>query len=412
MFETYIAKKLYQGARNSIAKNHYDEAQEHANNGNYEEALVSIDKAINALPSNAGTTSIGWRYFKGKIYEAMEEWEKAVEVLYEEPIPYTEPKGLKSVRITNWKYSRWYQPMLDAAEIQGLRLKEYDKALKTCEEVLTFIENPDMEENPLVTRDFQDPYADNDTNWKFDFYSLQTSIWISRNDKNQARKILKKMEGLYSEFAPGVAELYIMIGDYEYYNGHQSEISDLEKFVFEVRIGEYEKDDKKQIQYFGKLFSRLKLQEDKLNEPYSDILARAEDFLKERKVDLNSLPLESICLDCGKLISSDGTGESKNLCDECDAKKPEETAEGCFIATAVSGSYNHPDVQTLRLVRDTFLLPSDWGNRIVQQYYRLSPPVANFLSGKPILCLTVYSFLIKPAAILMRIFLKTKRSKN
>jgi len=400
MFEGYIAKKLYKGAKNSIAKQHFDEAQEKAENGEFEEALIFIDKAIEALPSDAGTTSIGWRYFKGKIYEAMEEWEKAVDVLYEAPLPYKEPKGLKSVQITNWKYSRWYQPMLDAADIQGLRLKKYDEAFKTCNEVLDFIENPDMEENPLVTRDFQDPYADNDTNWKFEFYSLQASMWIQKKDKKEARTIIKKMESLYTEFAPGVAELYIMIGDSEYYNKHKSEVSELEGFLFEVRIGEYENDEKKQIENYGKIYSRLKMQKDKLNDPYDDILDRSEYFLKEKGVDLNSLNLVSICLDCGKVMGPEEAGEDKDLCDECTAKEPDNTNEGCFIATAAAGSKDHSDVQILRLFRDQLLLSRKIGRKFVYSYYRHSPSLADALRKNRILSKFVHYSLIKPLAIL------------
>jgi len=43
--------------------------------------------------------------------------------------------------------------------------------------------------------------------------------------------------------------------------------------------------------------------------------------------------------------------------------------KGCFIATAVYGDINAPEVQTLREFRDSVLMNSDLGRRIVDWYY-------------------------------------------
>lgn len=59
--------------------------------------------------------------------------------------------------------------------------------------------------------------------------------------------------------------------------------------------------------------------------------------------------------------------------------------DGCFIATTVYGSYEAPEVLTLRVFRDEILLPSLFGRIFVACYYQASPPLANLLDHFPTL---------------------------
>lgn len=55
----------------------------------------------------------------------------------------------------------------------------------------------------------------------------------------------------------------------------------------------------------------------------------------------------------------------------------------CFVATACYGNCDHPDVITLRNFRDQRLMTTPTGRFLVSCYYRLSPPVASWLSKRP-----------------------------
>ncbi len=59
--------------------------------------------------------------------------------------------------------------------------------------------------------------------------------------------------------------------------------------------------------------------------------------------------------------------------------------EACFIATAAYGSPFERQVVLLRDFRDNFLLTNRFGNWFVNTYYKVSPPVAQFISGHPYL---------------------------
>ena len=53
----------------------------------------------------------------------------------------------------------------------------------------------------------------------------------------------------------------------------------------------------------------------------------------------------------------------------------------CFIATAVYGDYDHPQVRELRRFRDQVLLRSAAGRRFVRWYYRVGPGWAEWVEG-------------------------------
>jgi hypothetical protein len=72
--------------------------------------------------------------------------------------------------------------------------------------------------------------------------------------------------------------------------------------------------------------------------------------------------------------------------------------EGCFIATAAYGSYMDGQVDTLRGFRDAYLKPDGAGAGFVSLYYRVSPPIADFIDEHPALKPVVRAALIPAVA--------------
>ncbi|MEE9491260.1 MAG: CFI-box-CTERM domain-containing protein, partial [Dehalococcoidia bacterium] len=81
---------------------------------------------------------------------------------------------------------------------------------------------------------------------------------------------------------------------------------------------------------------------------------------------------------------------------------PEEEGGGggfCFIATAAYGSYLDSHVETLRNFRDQYLVNNPVGSALVSAYYKLSPPVADFIDDHPTLKPIVRAGLLPALAI-------------
>lgn len=58
-------------------------------------------------------------------------------------------------------------------------------------------------------------------------------------------------------------------------------------------------------------------------------------------------------------------------------------SKGCFIATAVYGDFNAPEVVSLRNWRDQVLSTTIAGRAAISLYYFISPPIARYLTGSP-----------------------------
>jgi hypothetical protein len=86
-------------------------------------------------------------------------------------------------------------------------------------------------------------------------------------------------------------------------------------------------------------------------------------------------------------------------------------AGGCFIATAAYGTPMAEEIQVLREFRDEYLVPDPVGEALVDFYYQVSPPVAEFISEHPTLKLVVRAGLL-PAIAMSTIAINTTQTEK
>ncbi len=84
---------------------------------------------------------------------------------------------------------------------------------------------------------------------------------------------------------------------------------------------------------------------------------------------------------------------------------------GCFIATAAYGTAMAGEIQVLREFRDEYLITNAVGEALVKFYYRLSPPLAEFITEHPGLKPIVRAGLL-PAVAMSTIAVNTSLSEK
>jgi hypothetical protein len=104
-------------------------------------------------------------------------------------------------------------------------------------------------------------------------------------------------------------------------------------------------------------------------------------------------------------VDSDGDGKTDyivtggNVLTGNDFAPPSTPRSGCFIATAAYGTPLAEEIQILREFRDEYLLTNPLGQAFVDFYYKVSPPIAEFITEHPSLKPIVRAALVPAVAM-------------
>lgn len=95
-------------------------------------------------------------------------------------------------------------------------------------------------------------------------------------------------------------------------------------------------------------------------------------------------------------VNPDATPQDYEIKANFQLKSVTPPSSGCFIATAAYGTPTAEQLDVLREFRDVVLLESTVGSRLVDLYYNVSPPIADFISEHGVVRTLVRELLIDP----------------
>jgi len=110
--------------------------------------------------------------------------------------------------------------------------------------------------------------------------------------------------------------------------------------------------------------------------------------------------------------NGDGIIDEQKSPDVYEVLKPKWSGPGCFIATAAYGTPMAEEIQILREFRDEYLLTNPVGQGLVEFYYKVSPPMAEFITEHPSLKTIVRAVLMPAVAMSMVVVNTTPAEKT
>lgn len=119
---------------------------------------------------------------------------------------------------------------------------------------------------------------------------------------------------------------------------------------------------------------------------YILLLAEILSYTNEKSTEASQAFSEARSLAERAIQMGDSSGRAREIIESCKEASEQtfqgyqgsshpstQSGGGCYIATAVYGSYDCPEVWTLRRYRDNILFKSWYGRRLIKLYYSISP---------------------------------------
>lgn len=355
------------------------------------EALSDIETLFRLDPSN-----MMGRYKKAEIFAFDDQFHKSTEIVLE--ILLEDPSFYLGI-------FRYIELLFNLEEIDKAtefiatverKISNYTPELKACYYICKAKIHNRLKDYDTVTSLLKEFVLLADDNCSSeDFFSLTEHVkeWVKLSEVKELFPVLEALSdklywqtGLWKESAYEVAE-----EDPELYSYLTVSFRSLfehggEEEAFTLLEEALQKEDLSFDQWLDFMAFKIELycrqsNKDKANELFEMVLERIKETFSESERSTHHIHLEITF--------------HKEVCAEYieRCKKLHEVNGACFIATAVYGDYDHPQVLSLRNFRDSVLQTSVLGRSFIRFYYAVSPPIAKVLKRTTITKYIVRKFL-------------------
>ena len=200
---------------------------------------------------------------------------------------------------------------------------------------------------------------------------------VDKNVPEEEREyVLKEIQARCSIIAhmlSGAAERTYLDTDYEYRNDYIGDFSDR---VLAATMVIHSFGDILENKYQGKYGSMS-------SESWKDSIEVFQTYTKQLQSGIDVSGIQKIIDEYGdKIKKYDSSYITPSIAKKTNSSSSDTSpSSGCYVATAVYGSYDCPEVWTLRRFRDNTLAETWYGKSFIKMYYAISPTLVRWFGN-------------------------------